>query len=236
MKSPKPFDSGIDGTRRVLGWIYLPVHVFLLPFLLGMIAAVWPGATDGGLNALLEHVNLIYYAIGAVFVLLVFFPVLRRDYDTLADHPGRSVFAIVSGGLLDYVLTFAVAPLLLLLLGADVSNPNNEAVISLDSGEMRAAAFFLAPIVEEALFRGVLFGSVRRRSRVWAYVLSVAAFSLYHVWQYALSDPGLLVYALQYIPVSLGLAWAYERSESLWCPVFLHMIINFVSFTLLSAG
>ena len=77
MKSPKPFDNGIDGTRRVLGWIYLPVHVFLLPFLLGMIAAVWPGATDGGLNALLEHVNLIYYAIGAVFVLLVFFPVLR---------------------------------------------------------------------------------------------------------------------------------------------------------------
>ena len=69
-----------------------------------------------------------------------------------------------------------------------------------------------------------------------SYVLSVAAFSLYHVWQYALSDPGLLVYALQYIPVSLGLAWAYERSESLWCPVFLHMIINFVSFTLLSAG
>ena len=31
MKSPKPFDNGIDGTRRVLGWIYLPVHVFLLP-------------------------------------------------------------------------------------------------------------------------------------------------------------------------------------------------------------
>ena len=47
MKSQKPFDNGIDGTRRVLGWIYLPVHVFLLPFLLGMIAAVWPGATAG---------------------------------------------------------------------------------------------------------------------------------------------------------------------------------------------
>lgn len=235
MKSPKPFDNGIDGTRRVLGWIYLPVHVFLLPFLLGMIAAVWPGAMHGGLNALLERVNLIYYAIGAVFVLLVFFPVLRRDYDTLADHAGRSVLSILGGGMLNYALSFAVAPLLLLLLGSDAANPNNEAVISLDSGEMRAVAFFLAPIVEEALFRGVLFGSVRRRSRVWAYVLSVAAFSLYHVWQYALSDPDMLVYALQYIPVSFALAWTYERSESLWCPVFLHMIINFVGFSVLGA-
>ena len=236
MKSPKPFDNGIDGTRRVLGWIYLPVHVFLLPFLLGMIAAVWPGATDGGLNALLEHVNLIYYAIGAVFVLLVFFPVLRRDYDTLADHPGRSVFAIVSGGLLDYALTFAVAPLLLLLLGADVSNPNNEAVISLDSGEMRAAAFFLAPIVEEALFRGVIFGSVRRRSRVWAYVLSVAAFSLYHVWQYVVmyGDPKLLLSALAYVPVSAALTFCYEQTRSIWPPVFFHMCINALSLAVLA--
>lgn len=235
MKNAPPFDNGIRGARLALGWIYLPVHVFLLPLLLGVLAAVWPGAADAGPDALLGRINLIYYLVGIVFVLLVFFPVLRRDFDTLADRPGRSLFSIISGALADYALSFAVAPLLLLLLGSDIANPNNEAVISLDSGEMRAISFFLAPIVEEALFRGVLFGAVRRRSRLWAYVLSIAAFSLYHVWQYALSDPALLVYALQYIPVSLALAWTYERSESLWCPIFLHMLINMISYALLSA-
>lgn len=226
------FDNGMNRTRRVLGWIYLPLHIFVLPLLLGALMSVWPGGMDTGM------VNLLYYAIGIVFVLCTFFPVLRRDFDTLADNPGRTVLAVATGGMLDLALSFAVGSLLLLLLGAESSNPNNDAVMDaagLNGGMMRAIAFFLAPIVEETLFRGVLFGSVRRRSRLWAYVLSVAVFSLYHVWQYALLDPALLVYALQYIPVSIALAWAYERSGTLWGSIFLHMLVNMVSYALLSA-
>ena len=50
---------------------------------------------------------------------------------------------------------------------------------------MKAVSIFLVPIVEEMLFRGVVFGSIRPRSRLWAYVVSVAAFSVYHVWSFA---------------------------------------------------
>ena len=57
-------------------------------------------------------------------------------------------------------------------------------------------------------------------------------FSLYHVWQYAAAsgDPGLLLYAIQYIPMSVALAWTYERSGSIWTPIFFHMGYNAISY------
>ena len=90
-------------------------------------------------------------------------------------------------------------------------------------------AVILAPIVEESLFRAGIFGLLRRKSRFLAYALSVLAFGLYHVWQNALYDPRQLIVLLQYIPSSLALAWAYERTDSIWSSIFLHMLTNAVS-------
>ena len=94
-----------------------------------------------------------------------------------------------------------------------------------------ALAVFLAPMVEEPLFRGAVFGSLYRRSRWAAYAVSAALFSLYHVWQFAAAygDPTYLIYALAYVPVSLALAFAYERSGSIWVPIAFHMTINAVT-------
>ena len=125
--------------------------------------------------------------------------------------------------------------LLVLALGTDLSNPpNNEAVLDMaDTGFNMtfALAVFLAPMVEEPLFRGAVFGSLYRRSRWAAYAVSAALFSLYHVWQFAAAygDPTYLIYALAYVPVSLALAFAYERSGSIWVPIAFHMTINAVT-------
>ena len=88
-----------------------------------------------------------------------------------------------------------------------------------------------APIVEEVLFRGVVFQSLRKRNRVLAYVVSVVLFSLYHVWSYAIAagDPKVLLYALQYVPLTLILTWTYERSGSLWTAIAFHSSYNFLA-------
>lgn len=82
-----------------------------------------------------------------------------------------------------------------------------------------------------------MFGSVRKRSRVWAYVLSVGLFALYHVWQYAVAfaDPLYLLMAIEYIPAGVALCWAYERTGSIWSPVFLHGLVNAMSLLALKA-
>ena len=58
--------------------------------------------------------------------------------------------------------------LLLEQLSVTGSNENNEAVIQMaknNIGPTAAMAVFLAPIVEESMFRAGIFGLIRRKSR-----------------------------------------------------------------------
>ena len=95
----------------------------------------------------------------------------------------------------------------------------------------------LAPFVEEVLFRGLVFGCLKEKSRIFAYILSCALFAFLHVWTAAVSnwDLGYLILMLQYLVPGLVFAWAYEHSGTLWTSILLHMLVNALSlFTIAS--
>ena len=128
--------------------------------------------------------------------------------------------------------------ILLLVLPAESPNPNNAAVMEMagvEYGKTAALAIFLAPLVEEPVFRGAVFGGLYRYGRRLAYGASMLLFSLYHVWGYALLDPIYWVYLLQYLPVSWLLCRCYERCNSIWGSIFFHMTVNAVSISALNA-
>ena len=229
-----PFPSRMSKVQSVLGWCYLPMHIFIIPLLAGLLAAFSPEPVDD------VTVNVAYYAVGLAFTLFVMGSWLRRDFDTLLDNWSRCLLCAVFAYAAYWALSFVTAALLLWSEG-EVLNPNNEAIMELSSGggygPLRGLAIFIAPLVEETLFRGVIFGSLRRRGwRTIAYIVSIVTFSIYHVWQYVLlyADPSLFIYALQYIPVSAALAWLYDRSGTIWGSIFFHMIINLIAFQVLS--
>lgn len=221
-------DNRMTRAQAALGWCWLPMHLFVVPLLVSMAAAFAPVDLDGA------EVNLICFALGFAFVLAVMGPWLRRNFDVLVENPGRCALCLAVALAADYEITLLVQ-IVLLLLEQSIENPNSAqvAVYASDNyGAMKATAVFLAPIVEESLFRGVVFGSIRRRSRAAAYAVSMLLFGLYHVWQYALiyADPWQLVYMAQYLPAGFVLNWQYERSGSIWTPVAFHMLLNALSF------
>lgn len=221
------FQSPLTGGERTAALIYLPLHAVILPLLLPIVNFYVPQPLDA------VGINLLYYAFGVAFTAIFMHKCLRESFDRLLDNIARCLVTFIMAFFLYYVLSY-VAALILLLTEESLSNPNNEAVSELvDSsyGALRGMIIFIIPIVEETLFRGAVFGSLREKNRILAYIVSVALFSLYHVWQYAVAytDPTLLLYALQYIPVSVVLAWMYDRTGSLWTPIFFHMAINLTS-------
>jgi len=221
-------DNGMTPGQKVLGWCYLPMHFVVIPLLVTMLAYYAPGDYTG------VDVNKIYFGLGFAFVLLVMGSFLRRNFDVLLDHPGRCALCLVIGFAADYALSIAVRVVLLLLEGAR-GNPNNAELYELsgaDFGAMLGISVFLGPVVEETLFRGVVFGTLRKKSRVAAYTVSILLFALMHVWQYVLvyADWRILIYMLEYVPVSFVLAWQYERSGSIWTPIVFHMLFNALSF------
>ena len=226
-KLPLPFELRMSRGQLIFGLVYLPIHVFLLPLLLPTVL----------MNAGIEDlgtINFVYYGISFVLVLLVYFSYLRREFDPLVERIGHCLITFLMALGLDYVLSLAVNSVVLAITQG-VDNPNDAAIMEIaveSGGAIKAAAIFMAPIIEEVLFRGIIFGGIRSANRVLAYVMSVLMFSVFHVWQYvyASGDLTLFIYVLQYVPVSIVLAWAYERSGSLWVPIGFHMMINSLSF------
>lgn len=212
--------------QTVMCLLYLPVHMFLLPSVLPAYLAA-SGVTDPG------QLNFAYYALGIMFMFATCLGYLRAEFDPLVERLGHCVLTFFMALGIDYILSLAVNSVVLAVTkGAD--NPNEAAVMDLvaqSENFMRAVAIFMAPMVEELLFRGALFGCLRKRNRILAYAVSIAFFALYHVWDYVAQsgDWRLFIYMLQYVPVGIALTWAYERSGSLWVSIGFHATINYMS-------
>lgn len=223
-KNLPEFTSRLSRGETIAALLYLPVHIALLPLVLV------PSAAYLGLDA--TDLNLILYAVGTVYMLLLLFKFLRRDFDPLWEQPGHCVLEIITNYALMYLANLAVTGIFLLLPWFGQENPNNSAVMEMASmawGKVSAMAIFLAPIVEECMFRAGIFGTLRRYNRWAAYVASVLAFSVYHVYGYAMTNSMYWIYIVQYIPVSILLCRVYERTNSIWCSIFFHMLVNWVS-------
>lgn len=90
---------------------------------------------------------------------------------------------------------------------------------------MLVVAGVLAPVVEELAFRGLLYRWLRERVGVPAGMAgSALAFSVLH--GIAGLIPAIAV-------LGLILAWAYERTGSIWAPVIVHGVYNAVVTTVL---
>lgn len=232
-----PFTSRMTRTEAFAALVYLPIHIWLLPLLVDRLL--------GGQYSAAE-LNFICYAAGVLYIMVCLWHFLRREFDSLCDNLLFIALeiAICYGMMLacNLILNGVMAAIGSLISGGDgadfiAGNPNNAAVVDMSAADMgmtSALAVFLAPILEEPIFRGGIFGVLRRRSRLLAYLVSSLLFSVYHVWSYALLDPLAWLYLLQYLPVSFLLCRCYERSNSMWASIFLHMLINFISLRMLS--
>ena len=227
----RQFSQPMSLLEKIVGWAYVPVHIFLMPIFLPNLVGLCAGF---GIRISSIQLNLIYYLAG-FFVLCVFLNrFLRATFSDLCDSVLNSIRCVFVGLLYYYAMVYCVNFVLGFFI-TDLINPNTDAVITeaqVNSKSMFVVSVLLAPIVEEILFRGVIFGTIRTKSRIAAYVVSALIFSVYHLWQYFAVgyDIGVLVlYMFQYLPGSIMLAKTYEDSGNLWAPILMHMIINYLA-------
>lgn len=90
------------------------------------------------------------------------------------------------------------------------------------------AAAVIAPVIEEIMFRGVVFAGFASRWSSWlAAVVSSLAFALLH----GQVNVGIYTFVL-----GLLLCWLYARSRSIWPGILLHMANNLIAFVLLTGA
>lgn len=135
-------------------------------------------------------------------------------------------FGLVAG-LASLLAAYTVNIILGLIFGVDNAVEQELLQSALQGGVTLAIAGFIAivmaPIVEEVVFRGVLFRALQDRLGMWtAAVLSSAIFAVIHV-EVLLSQPVALggLFA-----VGLVLAIAYHRTGNLLVPILGHAVFN----------
>ena len=216
---------GLSKAEQIAGFCYLPFYVALLGFLLQFL--------NLKLNLQLSEmqVNVCYFVLNCLFVWIIFHNFLLRSFRSIRFWD--LVQALILGFVLYYVGNLLFS-LLLNWMGIEVPRFNDETVMGLvvdNEIVMTICTVALAPMVEETLMRGLVFGTVRRKSRVLAYAVSMLLFAAIHVWQYAfLYDlKSVLLAALAYLPAGIALGWTYEKANTIWAPIALHMVINAIA-------
>ena len=207
--------------ERRVGMVFFLLYLTVFPFLVGGVVR----ALDLGFSLMLTPTrsNAIYYTLILLIFVAVFWDFLRNAAVILRDNLHPSLVAFGAG--------FFAALGLTCLAGAiplPVANPEivtYKAYLLVSPAATWAVAGLLRPAVEEMLYRGFLFGAVRRTSRVWAYVLSAGLFALSAVWQHALffGSPAYLFLLLQYLPLGAVLCWSYDVSGSVYIPMALRI-------------
>ena len=210
--------------QSIAALIWIPMDVLGLPLLL---IRLFPDMSDVDLNLWVSGISL-------AVLLPLCLSFLRRDFDRVWERPGYILAQAFIGLGLMLVCNILVGYLFTFLLPE--ANPNDEAVDALlraEKGKMSAVTVVMAPLLEELMFRGGVFGTLRRWNRRAAYIGCLLLFALLHTWQYALYDPKYLLFILQYLPAGWLLCRCYEKTECIWASILLHALNNALALLLL---
>lgn len=214
-------------SERRWGWCFFAFQMLLLPSLINYVALCIPRPYSSA------EVNFCYHLISFLAVSLIFRRFFSKNLRLSAAHPVKLLLtvALCLGA---YYAAQEGMTALIYWLDPGFFNVNDNSIIAMRRGNLvltALATVLLAPVTEESLYRGLLFGSARRHGNGFAYLLSAAVFASVHVvgylGQYSAARLGLCF--LQYLPAGLILAAGFHFSGTLTAPILTHMIINAIS-------
>lgn len=93
------------------------------------------------------------------------------------------------------------------------------------------AAVIFAPVVEELLFRYLIYNGLKKINPIFAHIIVGLLFGFFHVWGYVIIEREYiqLVNMLPYVVMSLGFSVIYSKTNNILCSIIVHMTINIVA-------
>lgn len=144
-----------------------------------------------------------------------------------------SIGASIGWGIIGFFLVFlgqTIGAYIELALGIDMGSENTEAIMSVTkvAPVMIIATVLLGPILEELVFRRVIFGSIIQNYNFWiASIISAIVFAAIHM------D---FTHILLYTICGMIFAFLYHKTKRLLTPIIAHILLNgFVTFIQMNA-
>jgi|GEM_PF-1097355 len=211
----------------------LPLYFYLLPDVILPYPVSWLayrfGLTDPDTFSLFY--NIIFQVIMIVFLLILFRNVLKQSFAGLKSYtPGYFLecYGICYGAF--FAANIVASLLTVLINGADSVSLNQQTIMNMtgtNPSAMAVMAILLGPVVEELIFRGIIYRQTRRFGKAAAILVSSVTFGLTHVMGSVLSgNPRELLLVLPYVIMGVSLSVIYESRRNLLFPIIVHMTQN----------
>ena len=163
---------------------------------------------------------------------------LLRSINELAENPGK-VFKVIISTLPMMLLGSIVLNYLITTFTGQSEAQNQTEIIGLFEQVpylIIIQALLYAPIVEEIMFRGLVFGGLSKKSMVFAVIVSSSLFGLAHVYNSILSGNFAdLWFFPTYALLGYFLNRAYIKSGSIVSSMALHFLNNAIGLLAISA-
>ena len=210
--------------ENILGYIYLAFSQILLADLIAIVA-YWLGYPLSRVT-----LNIIYFLVNFVSIVAIFHRFLGSSLQAAWKNIPKCLISVLIGFGVYYWGTILLG-FLITWINPNFANVNDQAVTGMVQENplmMSICTVILVPVVEETLYRGLIFQQLQRKHRIGAYIVSTVVFSSIHVVGFIGSADWLtlLLCFMQYLPAGIALALAYERADTIVAPILIHMIIN----------
>lgn len=228
MQKGNDFDKTPLSTKRVVSlqvlyWIFF---IFVLPQLLSRL--LYPlGIFEARQLFIIQWVD---YLLCMIIAIILAFPLFKKEYKLDIAKMAYTITICIA---IMFLMNFLFAIIMNLLNGPSVSN-NQNALLQFMPMINRWYYFFMSvfigPILEEIVFRGAIFRTLRhKKSFLFAAIVSALLFGFVHVQSSLFAgDFQDLIYIILYGSLGFILAYAYEYNKSIMASITIHVLYNFI--------
>lgn len=219
----------------LLTYIICQLSVLLLIFIPGLkdsLLQLFSGISE---QEKLIKLSAWWSTISFAVAFIVSFILISRNKQFWEVFKGEkaSIGASIGWGIIGFFLVFlgqTIGAYIELALGIDMGSENTEAIMNVTkiAPIMIIATVFLGPILEELVFRRVIFGSIIQNYNFWiASIISAIVFAAIHM------D---FTHILLYTICGMIFAFLYHKTKRLLTPIIAHILLNgFVTFIQMNA-
>lgn len=239
--NPSPFfKARLNGKQSALGLIILlPSYLFCIPILCNFIIYLFLRmgfTTDTAtLNVWLNLMSDITCLILALWFMGGF---VKESIQAYKEKAGiNTLFCFTAG--IGMVYGFAIIANLIISLitgGSTGTSSNQTAINTMVKDHLPAMVLMtciIAPILEELIFRGLIFSKIREKNVILAHLISAFLFGFLHIYSGLLAgDSSQWLYLLSYGGMGLGFSLVYELRGNICCCMLVHCINNVIALAL----
>lgn len=152
------------------------------------------------------------------------------------DIKGHLLYGLVIGPALIYAVGILGGLITLLLGGADTSENQAliESITQVQPILMMVTTVVFAPILEEMIFRGIVFGWSYELNPRFAHFISAFVFGFVHVMNAVLSGQiSEWIQIFSYFFMGLALSYLYAKKNNIYVPILSHAMNNLISMILI---